>query len=139
MQHALTKRFPLWLLAAALLGSSAPSFAQHTAEEVALSPAVEAYIRARTAFEQEAEAYWQSIADKRRARFAKRRSGEPIGLDDYVLAQPPVYAGPPPPPGYVPPRRDPDRPPVPIPTVPEFLQAAAQQYNFVPDRPKTEA
>jgi hypothetical protein len=143
MQHRLTQ-FPVWLVAAALLGSTAPSFAQPASDEpvelaAATSPAIEAYIRARTAYEQEAEAYWQSIADKRRARFAKRRSGEPIGLDDYVLAQPPVYAGPPPPPGYVPPRRDPDRPPVPIPTIPEFLQAAAQQYNFVPDRPKTEA
>ena len=138
MQHALTKRLPLWLLAAALLGGSAPSFAQHAAEEIALSPAAEAYIRARTAFEQEAETYWQSIADKRRVRFAKRRSGEAIALDDYVLTQPPVYTGPARPPGYVPPRRDPERPPVPVPTIPEFLAAAKEQYNFVPDRPKTE-
>ena len=93
-------------------------------EARAASPAVEAYIRARTAYEQEAEAYWQSIADKRRARFAKRRSGEAIVLDDYVLTQPPVYTGPPRPPGYVPPHRDPERPPVPIPTIPEFLTAA---------------
>ena len=104
----------------------------------AASPAVEAYIRARTAYEQEAEAYWQSIADKRRARFAKRRSGEPIVLDDYVLTQPPVYTGPPRPPDYVPPHREPERPPVPVPTIPDFLAAAKEQYNFVPDRPKTE-
>jgi hypothetical protein len=138
MQHALTKRFPLWLLAAALLGGPAPSFAQSAAEEVALSPAVEAYIRARTAYEQEAESYWQSIADKRRVRFAKRRTGEAIVLDDYMLTQPPIYTGPARPPGYVPPRRDPERPPVPVPTIPEFLKAASEQFNFVPDRPKTE-
>ena len=54
--------------------------------------------------EKEATAYWQSIADKRRARIAKRRNGEPIVLDDYVLTQPPVYTGPPRPPGYVPPQ-----------------------------------
>src|SRR5712671_1822870 len=137
MQHRLTQT-PVWLLAAALFGAAMPSFARDQSNEavtVATSPAIEAYIRARTAYEQEAEAYWQSIANKRRARFAKRRSGEPIVLDDYVLMQPPVYSGPPRPPGYVPPRRDPDQPPVPIPTIPEFLQAAAAQYNFVPDRP----
>jgi hypothetical protein len=144
MHHSLARQFPVWLVAAALLGAAAPSFAQQIPNEpveltATTSPAIEAYIRARTAFEQEAEAYWQSIADKRRARNAKRRSGESIVLDDYVLMQPPVYAGPARPPGYVPPRRDPDRPPVPIPTIPEFLQAAAEQFNFVPDRPKTEA
>ena len=139
MQHALTKRFPLWLLAAALLAGPAPIFAQDASNVAqAASPAVEAYIRARTAYEQEAEAYWQSIADKRRVRFAKRRSGEVIALDDYVLIQPPVYTGPPRPPDYVPPQRDPERPPVPVPTIPEFLAAAKEQYGFVPDRPKTE-
>ena len=60
-------------------------------------------------------------------------------LDDYVVEQPPVYTGPPRPPGYVPPQRDPERPPVPVPTIPEFLAAAKEQYSFVPDRPKTEA
>jgi hypothetical protein len=139
MQHALTKRFPLWLLAAALLGGPAPTFAQDAREDAyAASPAVEAYIRARTAYEVEAEAYWQSITDKRRVRFAKRRTGEAIVLDDYVLMQPPVYTGPARPPGYVPPRRDPERPPVPVPTIAEFLAAAKEQYSFVPDRPKTE-
>jgi hypothetical protein len=140
MHHRFRRQSSVWLLAAVLLGAPQPSFAQNAPDETyAASPAVEAYIRARTVYEQEAEAYWQSVADKRRARFAKRRSGERIVLADYVLEQPPVYTGPPRPPGYVPPRRDPERPPVPIPTIPEFLAAAKQQYNFVPDRPKTEA
>ena len=139
MHHRFRRRSSVWLLAAALLGAAPPSFAQSEASTTAASPAVEAYIRARTAYEQEAEAYWQSTADKRRARFAKRNRGERIGLDDYVLEQPPVYTGPPRPPGYVPPQRDPERPPVPVPTIPEFLAAAKEQYNFVPDRPKTEA
>jgi hypothetical protein len=143
MPHRLTQ-IPIWLVAAALCGGAAPSFAQQAPDDpvelaAAASPAIEAYIRARTAYEQDAEAYWQSIADKRRIRNAKRRSGTAIVLDDYVLTPPPIYSGPPRPPGYVPPRRDPDRPLVPIPTIPEFLQAAAQQYNFVPDRPKNEA
>ena len=52
------------------------------------------YLEARAAFEQEAGAYWSSIAEKRRGRNAKRREHQAIALDDYVLTQPPVYAGP---------------------------------------------
>jgi hypothetical protein len=139
MHHRFRQRSSVWLLAAALLGAAPPSFAQSEANATAASPAVEAYIRARTAYEQEAEAYWQTVGDKRRARFAKRNRGERIVLDDYVVEQPPVYTGPPRPPEYVPPQRDPVRPPVPVPTIPEFLAAAKEQYNFVPDRPRTEA
>jgi hypothetical protein len=138
MQHRF-RHIPAWLVAVALLGAAMPVSAQQQSDQVAAaSPAVEAYIRARTAYEQEAEAYWQSTIDKRRLRFAKRRSGTAIVLDDYVLNQPPVYSGPPRPSDYVPPQRDPQKPPVPIPTIPEFLKAAAEQFNFAPDRPKTE-
>ena len=52
------------------------------------------YQEARAAFEAEAGAYWNSIAEKRRGRNAKRREHLAIGLDDYVLTQPPVYTGP---------------------------------------------
>src|SRR5712675_1801107 len=45
------------------------------------------YLEARAAFDQEAGAYWNSIA-------AKRRERQAIVLDDYVLTQPPVYSGP---------------------------------------------
>src|SRR6266571_7994282 len=41
------------------------------------------YQEARAAFEQEASAYWNSIADKRRGRNAKRRDRQSIALDDY--------------------------------------------------------
>jgi hypothetical protein len=37
-----------------------------------------------------------------------------------VLTQPPVYTGPPRPPGYVPPHRDPEQPRLPIPASPIF-------------------
>ena len=99
---------------------------------------VEVYRQARIAFNNETEAYWQSIADKRGARIAKRRKGEQIVLADYVLEQPPVYSGPPRPPGYVP-RPSLKRSPASFPTVPEFLAAAERHYNFVPDLPKSEA
>jgi hypothetical protein len=135
---------PIWicLIAAALLGAVAPSHAQDAADTTASinnAAAIEAYIRARRGYEAGAEAYWQQITDKRRARFAKRRSGETIGLDDYVLIQPPVYTGPPRPPGYIPPEREPTKPPLPIPVMADFLKAAAEQFKFVPDRPKSEA
>jgi hypothetical protein len=131
-----------WLLAAAVIGAALPAPAQE-AQTGKAAPrataskqrsAIEAYERARRAYEEQAAAYWQSIADKRRTRFAKRRDGQTVLLDDYVLTQPPLYTGPPRPPGYVF-KRPPGAPkPERIPTVADFLEAAAQEYNFVPDR-----
>src|SRR5260221_11775064 len=43
------------------------------------------YLEARTAFDQEADAYWNSIAEKRRARNAKRSERHTITSDHYVL------------------------------------------------------
>jgi hypothetical protein len=97
---------------------------------------LEAYQAAREKFEEEAGGYWTAIADKRRARNAKRRNGEEILLEDYVLTQPPVYAGPPRPP-------DPSGAPAPtprayVPVVADFLQAAKEHFGFVPQRPRSE-
>jgi len=136
-----------WLLAAVLCATASPSLAQDLQEKdkpaaraaAAHRGAIEAYIRARRVFEDEAAAYWQSVLDKRRGRNAKRRNNETIALDDYVLTQPPVYTGPPRPPGYIPPSRDPAPPVLPIPGIVDFLKAAAEHYNFTPDRPKTDA
>jgi hypothetical protein len=140
-----THPFSGWLLAAALCGTALPSLAQDTTDKPAVrvaasghSAAIEAYIRARRAYEDETSAYWQSVVDKRRGRNAKRRNNEAITLNDYVLTQPPIFTGPARPPGYVPPHRDPAAPVLPIPGVADFLHAAAAQYNFTPDRPKTE-
>jgi hypothetical protein len=112
------RHWPGLLLAAALLAASASLLAK----PAAASAAAEAYVRARTAYETEASAYWQQVADKRRARFAKRRSNEPVGLDDYMLTQPPLYAGPPRPAG-LPPKREPGPPPQRIPVIADFLKA----------------
>jgi hypothetical protein len=96
------------------------------------------YQEARAAFEEEAAAYWSSISDKRRGRNAKRRDHQPITLDDYVLTQPPLYNGPKRP---VNPEPEPEHPPrehKAIPVVADLLQAAAQQYQFKPQRPTSE-
>jgi hypothetical protein len=98
------------------------------------------YQQARAAFDEEAGAYWNSIADKRRGRNAKRRDHQPIALDDYVLTQPPVYTGPKRPVNPSP-EPEPEHPPrvhKAIPGVADLLQAAAQQYQFKPQRPTNE-
>jgi hypothetical protein len=130
-----------WLLAAVLLGAALPAAAQDATPDdppprasASSKRAIDAYVRARRAYEDEASAYWQTVVEKRRARFAKRRAGEAIGLDDYVQTQPPLYTGPPRPPGYVPKREPGVPPPERIPTVADFLRAAAEQHGFVPDR-----
>jgi hypothetical protein len=99
------------------------------------------YQEARVAFEQEASAYWNSIAEKRRGRNAKRRDRQPIALDDYVLTQPPVYAGPKRPVDPQPAPSEPDETPRPrktIPVVADLLKAALEHFQFTPQRPADE-
>jgi len=96
------------------------------------------YQEARAAFDAEAGAYWSQIAEKRRGRNAKRRERQPITLNDYVLAQPPVYSGPKRP---VNPEPEPEGPPRErkyIPVVADLLKAAADQFQWTPQRPVAE-
>jgi hypothetical protein len=98
------------------------------------------YLEARAAFDQEASAYWGSISDKRRGRNAKRRERQTIALDDYVLTQPPVYSGPKRPVNLSP---EPEEPRQPrehkrIPVVADLLKAAAELFQFAPQRPTAE-
>jgi hypothetical protein len=92
---------------------------------------------ARAPYEAQAATYWDAISEKRRGRNVKRRDHLPITQDDYVLTQPPVYAGPPRP---VDPRAPgvptPERPDIPV--VADFLHNAAEQFGFVPDRPASD-
>jgi len=97
----------------------------------------EEYTLARRKYEAEADAYWNSIADKRRLRRAKRRNNQDIVLGDYLLTQPPVYSGPPKPVDpSAPPEEAPPRKYVPV--VADFLRAAAEEFNFVPQQPRSE-
>jgi hypothetical protein len=93
-----------------------------------------AYLQAREKYDNEAAAYWGAVADKRRLRRTKRRDGVEVGLDDYVLTQPPRYTGPPPPPGQEPP--GPPRKYIPV--AADFLASAQEHFNFTPQRPKSE-
>jgi hypothetical protein len=98
------------------------------------------YQEARAAFEEDASAYWTSIADKRRGRNAKRRDRQTIALDDYVLTQPPVYAGPKRPVDPAP-EPEPERTPrerKAIPVVADLVKAANDQFQFTPQRPANE-
>ncbi|MBR0696662.1 hypothetical protein [Bradyrhizobium lablabi] len=98
------------------------------------------YQEARATFEEEAGTYWSAIAEKRRARNAKRRERAQVTLDDYVLTQPPVYEGPKRPVNPAPEEEEekPRPPRKSIPLVADFVKAAAEQFQFTPERPATE-
>jgi hypothetical protein len=148
MRHRLMHWRCAWVLAALLLapaqGVRAEGWARPTAQATPTPAAIAEYRRkleeytvARGKYEAEAEVYWSSIADKRRLRHAKRRNNQEMALSDYVLTQPPVYSGPPRPidPSApieeAPPRKY-------VPVVADFLDAAAKEFNFVPQRPRSE-
>jgi len=95
------------------------------------------YQQVRDEFEAEAGPYWNAIAEKRRGRNAKRRAGQQITLDDYVLTQPPLYSGPSKPVDPAPPEKPP-RERKPIPVVADLLQAASEHFQFAPQRPANE-
>ena len=124
-----------------------PAAASDAMAQMASEPAIaeyrrllKQYLEARGAFEQEAGAYWNAISEKRRGRNAKRRDHQTIALDDYVLTQPPVYTGPKRPVNPAP-EPEPERPPRvhrAIPVAADLVQAAAEQYQFKPQRPTSE-
>ena len=91
---------------ATLLMWPLPRLAASAAQSATVAPAVapltpteyrrklEDYTAARRKYEGEAECVLEFVAQKRRIRNAKRRADKEVLLEDYVLAQPPVYAGP---------------------------------------------
>ena len=96
------------------------------------------YLKAQASYAAAAEAYWSTIAEKRRARTTKRANHEQISIDDYVLTQPPVYTGPPKP--HDPSKPAEEAPPrVYVPVVADFLAAARDEFKFVPRMPQTES
>jgi hypothetical protein len=125
-----------WLVAGALLLAGQPTPGEASTELSATARKASAQ-QARKAYEQEVAAYWKTIAEKRRLRLHKRRHNQPVGIDDYVLTQPPVYAGPGKPPVLP---RDPSLPRFTrMPVMADFLRNAAEQFRFVPQKPDSEA
>jgi hypothetical protein len=133
-------RIALIALAAGLLLTAPPARAQNAPPSAGLADyqaKLAQYEQARQAYDAEADVYWNAVIEKRRTRNAKRRDHAPIQLADYVLSQPPVYAGPPRPINPEAPGPEPsERPPIPL--IADFLKAAAEQYGFVPQRPPSE-
>ena len=150
-----TKFLRLWLLPAALPLLATMSHAQQPTVPKDTPPAaapaspqavaeyrrrLRDYTLAWQRFDMVASAYWSEIVEKRRTRLAKRRNGQTISLDDYVLTQPPVYGGPPRPVDLI----APDRPPPAtrdtryVPTIPEMLASAQKHFQFAPQRPASE-
>jgi hypothetical protein len=95
------------------------------------------YTAVRQQFDDSASTYWSTISDKRRARNAKRRNGETIVAEDYVLTQPPVYSGPPKPVDPSAPEKPPT-PRKPLPVVADFVANAREHFQFIPRKPTTE-
>jgi hypothetical protein len=98
--------------------------------------ALEEYNKAWTSYSTASSTYWNLISEKRQSRNAKRARGEPLSVTDYVLAQPPVYTGPPRP-------RNPLKPEIPppriyVPVVADFVAAARQEFKFFPRFPQNE-
>ena len=87
-------------------------------------------------YEAIATPYWNSIAEKRKLRFAKRRNGQTVLLEDYVLTQPPVYTGPPKPVDPSAPAGERKRKYIPV--VADLRKAAKEHFDFVPQPPASE-
>jgi len=138
---AMTLLSAAWLTCAAGVGDVAVAqTAKPTVSAAAMAEyrrLLEAYNKVHDAYVAAASAYWSAIADKRKARFAKRGRNEPLVIDDYVLTQPPIYTGPPKPVDPSAPKEE-GPPPPPVPVVADFLNAAMQEYKFVPRRPQNE-
>lgn len=142
-----------WLLVASLVLSPVTVHAQSTddyAQPQVQSPTLAAamaqyrrdlaeYLKAQASYAAADAAYWRAVAEKRRLRFAKRANREQVSIDDYVLAQPPVYRGPPRP--HDPSKTKEEVPPAPpayVPVVADFLAAAEREFKFVPRLPRSE-
>jgi hypothetical protein len=144
LTSAIRKWLPILALALPLTAATGVAVALANAKQTASVQAeaenlqkLREYQAARKAFEQEQEAYWSLVAQKRRARYAKRREHQAIALDDYVLTQPPVYTGPKRPPVGPEPEQRPRQQKI-IPVVADLVKAASEYYQWTPQRAATD-
>ena len=120
------------LIVVALMSAASAQTPSVTPEQMAEYRAkLDEYNAARAAYQVQATPYWAAVKARRAARFAKRRAHGEIALDDYVLTQPPQYTGPKKP-------VDPSSTAREVPMVADFLQHAAVEFDFVPEKPASE-
>lgn len=124
----------------AAVAQSSPTPSIETTASIAAyrptNPASNSWEVAHAAYSKKAEKYWDDVSAKRKQRNEKRRNGQAITQNDYVLNQPPVYDGPPKP--AMPGQTTPVKPSARIPGTTDFLAAAKSVYGFTPDRPRNE-
>jgi hypothetical protein len=129
----------------AVLGQSGLPRAEEVRSELAarLTPEqlriYEQYLKARTTFDRQLQAYWRAVDSKRDARRARRMLGQDYTPDDYITEQPPKYRGPELPAEIAKIVNEvrPLEPEKLLPNVADFLESAKAQYGFVPT-PTTE-
>src|SRR5262249_53288042 len=97
--------------------------------------ALEEYNRAWQSYTTASSAYWNLVRERRQLRNARGVRGEPLSILDYVLAQPPAYAGPPKPRDPLKPEVSPPR--VYVPAVADFVAAARDEFKFIPRFPQS--
>lgn len=103
----------------------------------------EAWLKARTFFSAELDAFWAKVEKKRANRRKKKRAGTVLTEADYVDAYPPKYEGPELPKALAKAWSDyqneekvsgPTKPREDLPGLDDYLQAAKKYYGFVPER-----
>lgn len=100
---------------------------------------LERYTEAQQAYADASAAYWSSIVEKRQLRVTKRANNQQISINDYVLAQPPIYSGPPKPRNPSAPSEQAPPPPARfVPVVSDFLAAVKQQFAITPQQPQSD-
>jgi len=92
-----------------------------------------AHNKAWEAYEKIAAPYWRAVTEKRSRRRTKMANGITLTTGDYVMTQPPVYTGPPKPENPLAPKAKSE-----IPDVQDFLSAAKEEFDFVPEPPADE-
>jgi hypothetical protein len=118
---------------------TAPSAIDLASAMVQYQKSLAEYTKAQEAYTTAAATYWKSIDEKRQARNTKRANKTPVIIDDYVLTQPPIYSGPPKPHNpAAPSQQTPPAPAIVVPVVADFLAAAKQEFNFIPEQPRSE-
>ena len=94
------------------------------------------YLTGRADFERQSQTYWTLVDERREHRKRKHVNHQSFTADDYVLEQPPKYAGP----GLAPDiaaivtQAKPAEPDKPMANLHDYLDSARSQFNFEPQR-----